>query len=389
MRIGFFTDYTYPGGHGVETTIDAFGKGLAARCHEVFIYAPYDKEIKDTKENIFRFRAVKLQKNPKMFLSFPLLPVGKSRKEILDFKLDIVHAHSALALGMLAKQIARKQKIPLIYEQHTDYPTWLKDNLRDKLILPRIVEGWVSRYANQADAIIAPSPKIKLSLEKWKVKRPIYFLPNCIDLDLFHKDRSKRDELRKKYDISLDARVLIFVGRLSREKNLIFLLQAAAEVVKKEPNTVLMLVGEGYQKEKLQKTAEELGIGKNIRLTGFIPHDQVSLFYNASDLFVMSSLSEVMPVVVMEALATGLPCVVLDDLAFHDTVFEGENGFVVKENEPARFADKVLELLQNKGLYEKFSKKAEEVAQGFGIEEQTKKLLEIYKTVAEEKIAKL
>lgn len=386
MRIGFFTDYTYPGGHGVETTIDAFQKGLEATGHEVFIYAPYDKEIKDTKKNIFRFRALKLQKNPKMFFSFFLLPVGKTRKEVMDFKLDVVHAHSALTLGMFAKQIAKKQKIPLVYEQHTDYPTWLKDNLRDKFILPRIVEGWVSRYANQADAIIAPSPKIKATLLKWKVKKPIYFLPNCIDFELFHKDRSGRDEFRKKYAIAPDAKVLIFVGRLSREKNLIFLLEALAEIVKKNKNVVLMLVGEGYQKEKLKKTAEELGITANVRFTGFIPHEKVAQYYNASDVFVMSSLSEVMPVVVLEAEATGLPCVVLDDLAFHDTVFEGENGFVVKEKSSSSFAEKTLELLGNKELYDKFSAKAEEVAKGFGIEEQTKKLLEIYATVAKKQI---
>ena len=71
MRIGFFTDYAYPGGFGVEFAMNSFRDGLEKLGHEIYIYAPHDKEIKDDPENIFRFRSWKFQKNPKMFFNFP------------------------------------------------------------------------------------------------------------------------------------------------------------------------------------------------------------------------------------------------------------------------------------------------------------------------------
>jgi glycosyltransferase involved in cell wall biosynthesis len=381
MRIGFFTDYAFPGGFGVEFAIKAYKSGLEKMGHEVFIYAPHDKEVKDDDPRIFRFRAIEVQKNPKMFFNFPFLPVGRSWKEIVNFKLDIVHTQSPFNLGLLAKHIARKQKAPFICTYHTDLPNWIGENMKSKKILPRLAEWWVGRYSNRADAIIVISSKIKAALERMKVKKPIYILPNCIDLDLFRKDRSWAMDLRKKYNIAPEAKVLIFVGRLSREKNLIFSLVALAEVLKKRKDVIFLFVGSGYQMEELKKVANDLGVTGNVRFTGFIPHEKVAPYYSASDIFVMSSLSEIMPLTVLEAMACGLPAVVLDDAAFYDTVFEGENGFRVKEQKPAAFAEKVLELLVNKELYSQFSRKAEEVAQKFSIDELTKRLLEIYKKV--------
>lgn len=383
MRIGFFTDYAYPGGFGVEFAINSFKNGLEKLGHEVFLYAPHDKEIKEKNQNIFRFRSWKIQKNPKMFFNFPFMPVGRRFREVVNFKLDIVHSQSPFNLGLLAKHIARRQKIPLIYTHHTDFPTWIRANMREKIILPRLSEWWVKRYSNQTDATTAPSFKMKKILEASGVKKPVYSLPNCIDLNLFKPDKSRTDEIKKQYGISSETKLMIFVGRLAREKNLIFLLKALKEILKTRKDVALLLVGDGYQIDELKKVSGELGVDGNVRFTGFVPHDQAPFYYGASDVFVMSSLSETMGLVVVEAEACGLPVVALDDLAFYDTVFEGENGFLVKEKEPAAFAARVLKLLGDPALYERFSVKAQEVAEKFSEEGQTKKLIEIYTNLSQ------
>lgn len=381
MKIGFFTDYAYPGGFGVEFAIEAYKSGLEKLGHQVFIYAPYDKEIKDTNPNIFRFRAVKIQKNPKMFFNFPFLSIGHSWEEVANFKLDIVHTQSPFTLGLLAKHIARKQKVPFICTHHTDLPTWIKENMKSKKILPRLAEWWVEKFSNQTDAVIAISSKVKMAFEQMKVKKPIYVLPNCVDLKLFYKDKLGAAGLRKKYNITSEAKVLIYVGRLSREKNLIFLLQALAEILKERKDIFLFLVGSGYQMDELKKLAGDFDVLEHIRFAGFVPHDKVASYYNASDVFVMSSLSEIMPLTVLEAMACGLPAVVLDEAAFYDTIFDGENGFRVKEQQPKSFAKKVLELLSNHDLYYKFSTNAEKIVQSFSQDNLTKKLIEIYQKI--------
>jgi glycosyltransferase involved in cell wall biosynthesis len=382
MRIGFFTDYAYPGGFGVEFAINSFKDGLEKLGHEVFIYAPRDKEIKDENQKIFRFRSWKIQKNPKMFFNFPFLPVGRSWKEVVNFKLDIVHSQSPFNLGLLAKHIARRQRIPLIYTHHTDFPTWIRANMREKKILPYLARWWVKRYSNQTDAATAPSFKMKKILDNSGVKKPVYSLPNCINLNLFKPDKSRANEIKKQHGISGETKVLIFVGRLAREKNLVFLLKALKEILKIKKDVTLLLVGDGYQIDELKEVSKELGVDGNVRFTGFVSHELVPYYYGASDVFVMTSQSETMGLVVVEAEACGLPVVALDDLAFYDTVFEGENGFLVKEKEPTAFAARVLKLLGEPALYEKFSLKAREVAQRFSEEEQTKKLMEIYKNLS-------
>ncbi len=381
MRIGFFTDYAYPGGFGVEFAMNSFRDGLQKLGHEIYIYAPRDKEIKDAAENIFRFRAWKFQKNPKMFFNFPFLPVGKSLKEVMNFKLDIVHSQSPFALGLLAKRIARRQGIPLLYTHHTDFPTWIRANMWDKKFLPRLSEWWVKKYVNKNDAATAPSSKMKTVLLESGVKKPVYVLPNSIDTKLFKKDESGAELVRRQYGISRESKVLIFVGRLAREKNLIFLLKAFGEILKSQKNVVLLLVGDGYQLDELKKTSKALGVERNVIFTGFVPHDQVPAYYSASDVYVMPSLSETMGLVVVEAASCGLPVVALDDLAFRDTVFEGENGFLVGAREPAAFAEKILTLLHDAELHQKFSLKAVEVAERFSNEELTKKLMEIYQSL--------
>ncbi len=383
MKIGFFTDYAYPGGFGVKFDIKAYKNKKKKLGHQVFIYAPHDKELKDDDPRIFRFRAWKIQKNPKMFFNFPFLPVGRSWKEVVNFKLDIVHTQSPFALGLLAKHIARKQKVTFICTHHTDLPTWISENMKSKKILPHLAEWWVKRFSNKTDAVIAISSKIKEVMKRMMVKKPIYVLPNCIDLKLFYRDRSGAAELRRKYNIAPESKVLIFVGRLSREKNLIFSLEVLAEILKIRKDVIFMFVGSGYQMEELRKLAAELGVEKNVCFVGFIPHDKVSSYYNASDVFVMPSLSEIMPLTVLEAMACGLPAVVLDDTAFYDTVFEGKNGFIVKEQKPEIFAKRVLDLLGNNELYQKFSQTSLMVAQRFSIEELTKRLVEIYKNLSQ------
>lgn len=379
MRIGFFIDQAYPGGYGVEVSMETFRRKLEELGHETYVYAPHDRQIKDENKNIFRLKAWRVKKNPKMFFSFPFFPVGKSYKELTNFRLDIVHAQSPLNLGTLAGKIARHQKIPLICTVHTDFPAWIKANLKDNFFLPRLIENRVRRYCNGVDAVIAPSAKIKNRLEEMKIKKPIRVLGNCVDLEMFKKNPAGGADLRKKYGIPALAKVMIFVGSLSRQKNTGFLLDVLAEIMKKRNDVFLVLVGAGDYKKDLKKKAEELGITASLKFAGFIPHEEVAQYYNMSDIFVMASLSEIMPLVVLEAQACGLPAVVLDEAAFHDTINSGVNGFLVKEKNPVFFAEKALKLLEDGETRTTFSAAAEKMAANFSIDNQTEKLLNIYR----------
>jgi glycosyltransferase involved in cell wall biosynthesis len=206
-------------------------------------------------------------------------------------------------------------------------------------------------------------------------------LGNGVDLGMFKKDKSGAAEFRRRHGIPEAAKVMVFVGSLSRQKNVVFLLYALAEILKIRKDVFLLLVGAGDYEKDLRKISAELNLNENIKFIGFVPHERVAPYYNMSDVFVMASFSEIMPLVILEAEACGLPAVVLDEAAFHDTISSGENGYLVKEEKPGLFADHVLKLLGDEEVYNKFSEAALRTAEKFSIDNQTKKLLEVYQSL--------
>lgn len=382
MKIGFFTDDYLPVTHGVEISMSTFKKVLEKKGHQVFIYAPYTPGYKDKASNVFRFHSIKVIRKPEMRLAMPFLPKYKVGN-ILNFKLDIIHAHTPFSMGLLAKVIAKHQKIPLVYTHHTHYPEYAKIYLKEKVITPLLARFLSTRYANLADAIIAPSPKIEKLLREYgvKKKKPIHILSTGIDLKMFKKSDKNRLALRKKLKISPEKKALIFVGRMGKEKNVAFLLNAMNKILKKRQDIVLLMIGDGPYLANLQKMAEKLGLKGNIVFTKTIPHQEIPAYYQAADIFVFSSLTETQGIVVLEAIACGLPVVALEDSAFQGIIIDNKNGFLVKKALPTTFAKKVLELTNNPSLCKKFAQVSQKIVSNFSEEKQAEKLLAIYKNL--------
>ncbi len=385
MRIGFFTDTYLPVIHGVVISIESFKKELEAAGHQVYIYAPESRGYKDKNPNVFRFKSVKVIKKPEMHYAFDFLPIGHSFKEVTHFKLDIVHAHTPFALGLLAKYISERQLIPLIYTHHTHYPEYAKAYLKEKIFLPYLAKIYSTWFSNVSDAIIAPSLKIKKLLRKYGVKKkiPIYILPTGINLKLFKKAREKAQILKKKLKISPKTKILLSVSRIGEEKNIEFLMRTMREILKKKDDFLFLLVGDGPFLGELKKIAKDLKIINNIIFTGRIPHKDIPLYYQAADLFVFASLTETQGIVILEALSSGLPIVALKDDALSGIVLDNKNGFLVERESPKLFSQKIIEPLEDSAIYKKFSKEAVKTVRQFSETNVAKKLIEIYKSQIE------
>lgn len=385
MRIGFFTDSYLPEIHGVVISIENSRKTLEAMGHQVFIYAPESPGYKDKNPNIFRFKSRKFIKKPEIRYAFNFLPIDRTFKEIRRFKLDIVHAHTPFGLGLLAKFISERQLIPLIYTHHTHYPEYAKIYLREKVLLPYLTKVYSTWFANISDAVIVPSLKIKKLLQEYGIKKkiPIYILPTGINLKIFKKSLKNCQALRKKLRIPPETKVLITVSRIGKEKNLEFLIEAFAEVLKKRDDVLLLMVGDGPFLDQLKKIAKNLKITQSVIFTGGVPHEKIPAFYQSANIFLFTSLTETQGIVILEALSCGLPVVALKDNAFAGLVVDGKNGFLVKSGAPKLFAQKIIKLLENPTLYKKFSTRAINTARNFSQRNTAKKLIEIYKSQIE------
>jgi 1,2-diacylglycerol 3-alpha-glucosyltransferase len=384
MKIGFFTDYYLPSGAGVTVSIETFRKELEKMGHKVFIFAPASKNYKDKNPNVYRFKSLTLSKARDLYLALPFLPEKRKIQEILNLKLDIIHAQSPFSLGFLGKYVAMRQKIPFIYTHHTHLEEYAKFYLKENFFTPSLAKTWTTFFCNLSSSIITPSQKIKKVLQDYGVKKDIFVLPTGVDLNIFQKSLKQRAILRKKLNIDQKSKILMFVGRMEAEKNPLFLVETLKEILKKTSNVFLIMIGTGPYEKKAKELAKKLGIEKFVKCTGRIPYEEIPSYYQGSDIFSFPSLTETQGIVVIEAEAVGLPIVVLKDDVFSGIVKDEENGFIIKKQKPEIFADSILKIIDDKKLYNKFSRASQKIAKSFSKEKQAKKLLDIYKKSLED-----
>lgn len=143
-------------------------------------------------------------------------------------------------------------------------------------------------------------------MESGKVK----VVNNAIDIKKFAYNEEKRQNLQKKLGINKENLVLGHVGRFMYQKNHEFLLEVFAALIKRRPKSMLLLIGEGELRHRMEEKAERLGLMENVRFLGMCT--DVAALYNVMDIFVLPSWYEGLPVVSVEAQANGLPCLVSD-----------------------------------------------------------------------------
>lgn len=384
MRIGFFTDSYLPALHGVEVSIEAFRRNLERAGHEVFVFAPAVPRYRDTNPNVFRLKSLRVIEKPEMRLAFPFAEHGRMR-DLLRLKLDIAHAHTPFTLGLVGRHIAQRQNIPLVYTHHTHYPAYARAYLKDPLILPVLAQALSTWFSNLADAVIAPSPKIRRLLRTYGVTQPIHVIPTGIRLKQFRRTRAAQQRsraLRRRFSIDERATLLLFVGRMGREKNIEYLVQSFAALRKHRSDVAFLLVGDGPTLGHLQSLARDLRVN-DIVFAGAVGHDDIATYYHAANLFVFASLTDTQGIVILEALASGLAVVALRDGAFTDMVVDGTTGILLNPtSSPQSFATHLATVIDTPRLLQRLAGNAVRIAGRFTEEVQAARLSEIYQRLA-------
>lgn len=339
MRIAFFTENYFPMVSGVSISIKLFRDALEEKGHEVYIFAPsYGKggNPQGDDEKVIRLSPIplKIHQTP---IVFPLTSWRQFLPPLL--KPDIIHAHHPFFLGRMALFWARALKVPIVYTFHTLYEAYVHYAPLKRGLAIAFLRRYVRKYANQVDLIIAPSFSIKEHLKERGIRKPIEVIPTGIRWGDFQGGDLRRE------------RILLFVGRLGEEKNVPFLLRVLSRI--RDLSWKVLFVGDGPDKNLLNRKAREMGLGDRLTLTGMLPPEKLRELYNRSYLFIFSSLTETQGLVVLEAMASGLPVVALKALGVSDFVHSGYTGFLAQDEED--FAFKVRLLLENEELHRKFS----------------------------------
>lgn len=384
MKIGIFTDGYLPSRHGVATSIESFRLCLEKMGHEVLVCAPYVRGYKDS-NRVFRLKSFSILGYQDIQFSIPAVQGGKFN-DLYNMQFDIIHAQSPFNIGILGKIISKRQNIPIIYTHHTDYPEYTKVYLREKIISPYLAKKITSVFANSTDAVIAPSQKVRESLINYNVTVPIHLIPTGLPVGDFRINEriiKRREELKKELRISSGDKIVFYLGRICKEKNIEFLIKAFVELSKKRGDFKFLLVGNGTDYKKIRALVKKLNLENKVIMPGFIDESDKAAYYHLADVFWFASKTDTQGLVILEADAAGLPIVALKDSAYANLIIGGENGYILPTDSPQEFAAKTIEIVSDDYLKNKFSKQSLKIAESFSDMKETKKLVKLYSKLIE------
>ncbi len=379
MRVGLFSNAYRPFISGVVNSVDYIRKGLMREGHTAFIFAPEYKNYSDEHAGVFRFRSVEMSRK----VQWPI-PIPFSTKifpKIARLELDIIHTHHPLLLGDVGAHFSRKLKVPLVYTFHTQLEHYAHYIPLNQGMVQKLVRSTVVAYTQKCDLIICPSPTIRQLLEEYKIETRVEILQNAIDLAPFQE--ADGTTTRAGLGFKPEHQVAVYAGRLGQEKNLDFLLDCFAEVCQQNPQARLLIIGEGTEKERLQERSRELFGPGIVVFTGPVEYGQIPNYFAAGDLFVMTSTTEVKPLVVLEAMATRLPVVAVAACGTQDTLTHGHDGWLTDTTRES-FVGGLQNALNDGQERRRRGENAADSVTEYSLENYTKRLLTLYRELSVE-----
>lgn len=374
MKIGVFTESFRPYTSGVVRSIELFSREFNNRGHEVYIFGPdYPLLHPPKEEGVFRFISVPWPAMPDFWLPIPIsIQLGPTIKRI---GLDIIHAHSPFLLGRLGARAARRFRLPLVFTFHTLYDQYVHYFPFAEDASKQVVQAISRDFCNRCNTVIAPSQLVVNYLERIGVEAPIVTIPTGVDLEEF--TNLNPNWLEENYGVSPKEKILLFVGRLGKEKNVTFLLKSFQAVQASQPLTRLVLVGKGPQENYLRRLANQLGILDKVIFTGVLPRQKIVHCYASADIFVFPSVTETQGLVIGEAKATGLPSVAIRAFGPAEMVEHGEDGLLTDPSITS-FTEAILQLLQDEELYNRMSRAAKKNVARISASYCAEKMLALY-----------
>lgn len=376
MRIGLFSDTYYPEINGVATSTQQLKKGLETLGHTVYVFAPSNPEKYTEEENVIRKRSVAffLLKDRRMCY----FSMRKALKDVKELNLDVIHSQTEFIIGHLARKSAKKYKLPLVHTYHTvyeDYTHYFKIPGCNSHFVKNIVRKLSRILCSKADTIIVPTQKVKELLSGYGVKKDIFIQPTGINYEKFSSpDTRKVDELKKKFNISSENKILISAGRMSKEKNIVELIRFLPYITKKQPDTKLVIIGDGPERANLEKEVVKLNLRDNVIFTGLVPWSEIENYYALGDIFVCGSTSETQGLTYIEGLASGKPLLVRFDDCLKNVLIQGKNG--IGYNNKEEFVNGYFDICQN---YDNMVKEGLKTAEKYSNITFAENMVKVYK----------
>lgn len=323
MIIGQFSESYPPTIDGVGGVVHNYCRELNRRGHECVHVAPENKAAEATPEyELMLYRSVKLSPKMPYRYGFPQV-MPAFRKAVMDRSFEILHVHTPFLAGRFAREIARKQGIPLVATFHSKYYDDIYRATHSKGLSRWVVDEIVKFYES-CDEVWTVNERTALVLKEYGYKGPIVVMQNGVDLSEGEMEGDIRD-----LGLIEDVPKLLFVGQQDFKKGTRQLLEACGILHREGMPFQLVMVGEGQDQIALAKQAGALGIGEQVIFTGRISdRGRLMSIYRAARLFLFPSLYDTSGLVVREAALAGTPSLVVEGSCAAEGMEDGVNGYL-------------------------------------------------------------
>jgi glycosyltransferase involved in cell wall biosynthesis len=287
---------------------------------------------------VHRIKSYRVIQHKTLRYVWPFTLKAKADKLLKKLRPDAVHINSHMIVGRFVLKSAQELGIRVIATNHI-----MPENLiKYSLVIPRWAEKWVmnlawkdaGRVLRKADVVTTPTRRAANLLEAASGLTGVLAVSCGIEASKFANQTPTTNR---------EPRVL-FLGRLDYEKHIHNLLRAVA-LLPKNLDVQVEIVGDGGEREYLEKLAQELGIAKNVEFRGHITDQELPRAYERATLFAMPSIAELQSIATMEAMASGRPVVAADAMALPHLVHDGDNGYLFPPDDVEAFADRLLKVL--------------------------------------------
>ena len=321
-------DTFLPHVNGAARFAERLAAGLVARGHDVHVMAPsaghrnhgtFVETIEGQPMTMHRLPSWRWYPHDWLTFVLPWMSKHYARRVLDEVKPDVVHIQSHIVIGRGLAREARKRGIPIIATNHV-----MAENILDFTTLPdslnkvavKIAWADAKRTFDLTRAVTTPTRRAADFLESTIDIKGVIPISCGIEASNYTADLTPRDAHR-----------LVFVGRLTTEKQIDVILRAIAQLAP-ELDVHFDVIGNGDQRRNLEQLTAELGLSERVNFHGHTTDEELRAHLTRASLFVIASIAELQSIATMEAMASGLPIVAADAVALPHLVHDGENGYL-------------------------------------------------------------
>src|SRR5260370_5146082 len=346
MRIMIVTDQYPPMVGGVPTVTQGLATDFADRGHQVWVVAPSygarDVNRIEHKVRVHRFSSFEWPTYGD--LRIPFLPILPFRKLLKKADPDIIHIHASVVLGKMAGVVAGGLRKPIIATKHF-LPINMSRSLSSDPIIGKpfmyISYSYLVHFCNRCEYVTAPTNTALNLLYKHGLRAPAHVISNGVDLRRF-KPGTPDGQLQQRFNLPLDRPLVLSVNRLSKEKLIDVVIDAAAKIT---PDAHISISSTGPCEAELRAQVERLGLTDRVTFLGVITDTDLAPLYRLAHVFAIHSEADLQSLATMEAMGCGLPVVAANAYALPKLVHHEKNGYLFKRGNTVEMAH-VLDTLE-------------------------------------------